>query len=143
MERYNAGFGSLSPAAGHFRKITGHYWKNLFFCYDVADLPRTNNDLEQAFGAFRHAQRRATGRKSASRSEVLQGPASIVVSLAARLRPFTAADLSRANIGGWQELRATIRKRRQLRNAGRRFRRAPEQFLDDLTQRTLQLLLPS
>jgi hypothetical protein len=30
-----------------FRKVTASYWPWLFHCYDYADLPRTNNDLEQ------------------------------------------------------------------------------------------------
>jgi hypothetical protein len=29
------------------RKVTASYWPGLFHCYDDADLPRTNNDLEQ------------------------------------------------------------------------------------------------
>jgi hypothetical protein len=56
----------LAPAAAHFAKVTASYWRGLFHCYDVPDLPRTNNDLEQYFGAARHLERRATGRKSAS-----------------------------------------------------------------------------
>jgi hypothetical protein len=34
----------------HFRKVTRSYRPRLFGCYDVAGLPRTNNDLEQFFG---------------------------------------------------------------------------------------------
>lgn len=30
-----------------FRKVTASYWLGLFHCYDQADLPRTNNELEQ------------------------------------------------------------------------------------------------
>ncbi len=37
----------------------------LFACYDVAGVPRTNNDLERAFGSHRYHKRRATGRKGA------------------------------------------------------------------------------
>ncbi len=33
--------------ATHFYKVTRSYWRGLFHCYDVPDLPRTNNDLEQ------------------------------------------------------------------------------------------------
>lgn len=45
--------GTLAPALDHFLKVTGSYWPGLFHCYAVADLPRTNNDLEQLFGAAR------------------------------------------------------------------------------------------
>ena len=53
----------MSGALGRFRKVTRSYWSGLFHCYDVADLPRTNNDLEQLFGAHRYHERRSSGRK--------------------------------------------------------------------------------
>jgi hypothetical protein len=55
--------GTLRPAVGHFLKVTRSYWPGLFHCYDVPDLPRTNNDLEHSFGSARYHQRRATGCK--------------------------------------------------------------------------------
>jgi hypothetical protein len=41
----------LATAAATFAKVSESYWPNLFHCYDVPALPRTNNDLEQYFGA--------------------------------------------------------------------------------------------
>lgn len=109
----------------------------------MEDLPRTNNDLEQTFGSFRFAQRRATGRKSASRNEVISGSARIAACLHARLRTFTAEDLAAADIVRWKELRQEINARREQRNAGRRFRKNPEHYLAELGERTLKLALPS
>ena len=43
-------FGRLAEAFDHFRKATRSYWAGLFRCYEVPDLPRTNNDLEQFLG---------------------------------------------------------------------------------------------
>ncbi len=40
------------------------YWKGLFHCYEVDDLPRTNNGTEQFFGRVKRHERRVTGRKS-------------------------------------------------------------------------------
>jgi hypothetical protein len=57
---------ALTTMLTTFRKVTASYWPGLFHCYDVPDLPRTNNDLEHYFGSARYAKRRATGRKSAS-----------------------------------------------------------------------------
>ena len=37
-----------------FVKVTRSYWPGLFACYDSADLPRTNNDLEHTFGSHRY-----------------------------------------------------------------------------------------
>jgi hypothetical protein len=59
--------------------VTASYGPLIFTCYDVPDLPRTHNDLEQMFGGLRHQLRRATGQKNA--------PASWVVCGATRLPP--------------------------------------------------------
>jgi hypothetical protein len=48
----------------HLDTIADRYWRGRFHCYDVQGLPATNNDLERDFGAFKRAERRATGRKS-------------------------------------------------------------------------------
>jgi hypothetical protein len=65
--------GPLAEAAAHFRTVTASYWPGLFACYDVTELPRTNNDLEHYFGTARHLERRATGRKGASPALVVRG----------------------------------------------------------------------
>jgi hypothetical protein len=53
--------GSLSSAIDHFVRTTHSFEKGLFHCYDVSDLPATNNDLEQCFGSLRYHERRTTG----------------------------------------------------------------------------------
>jgi hypothetical protein len=65
----------LSEPLGHFVKVSRSYEPGLFHCYDVADLPRTNNDLEQLFGSHRHHERRCSGRKVASPGLVVRGSA--------------------------------------------------------------------
>lgn len=142
MARHREQFGELSGAADHFIEITQHYWANLFFCYDIPDLPRTNNDLEQAFGSFRHAQRRATGRKKAMRGEVLHGQASVVACLGTMARIYTAKDLAKVDIVAWKALRSKIAKRRDHRTLGLRFRKNSAAYLHELTGRLLNLALP-
>jgi hypothetical protein len=56
----------LATMLSTFRKVTTSYWTGLFHCYDIPDMPRTNNSLEQFFGSARYHERRATGRKQAS-----------------------------------------------------------------------------
>ena len=46
--------GALADAIGHFRKVARSYRPGLFHCYAVSGLPRTNNDLEQLFGAWHY-----------------------------------------------------------------------------------------
>ena len=90
----------------HFRKVTRSYWPGLFRCYDVADLPRTNNDLEQFFGSYRYHERRASGRKVAWPGTVVRGSVRLVAAAATRLRPIEGADLVPSDLAAWRELRA-------------------------------------
>jgi hypothetical protein len=73
MERDKAQAGSLATGIDHFLKVTRSYAPGLFHCYDLENLPRTNNDLEHLFGRWRHHQRRCTGRKAAPASLVVEG----------------------------------------------------------------------
>jgi hypothetical protein len=53
LARHRGKLGSLIGAFDRFRKVTRSYWAGLFRCYEVAELPRTNNDLGQLFGSYR------------------------------------------------------------------------------------------
>ena len=85
MTRYQRAAGTLEPALMHFRKVTRSYWPGLFACYTVPELPRTNNELEQFFGAYRYHDRRTTGRKVASPGLVLNGSVCVIAAAATRL----------------------------------------------------------
>ncbi|GHO56308.1 hypothetical protein KSB_47830 [Ktedonobacter robiniae] len=76
-----------------FLKVTDSYWAGLFFCYEVADLPRTNNDLEHTFGSVSYHERRATGRKQASPGLVIRGAVRMVASVASQHSLFSGPDL--------------------------------------------------
>jgi hypothetical protein len=125
-----------------FRKVTASYWPGLFHCYDVADLPRTNNDLEQYFGSARYHERRATGRKTASPGVVVRGAVRIVASVATRLHHFCGADLQPTDIGRWYTLRDELDMRQQSRRAQFHFRRDPDVYLATLENKFLLLRLP-
>jgi hypothetical protein len=142
MGQHQAKAGALAPAIEHFLQVSRSYWPGLFHCYSVADLPRTNNDLEQFFGAHRHHERRATGRKGASPTLVLRGSVQLVAYAATLLRPFTGAELVPDQIHAWQELRQNLESRRQQRTHRRRFRRDPASYLAKLETDLLQLILP-
>jgi len=47
----------------HFRKIVRAFGARLFVCCDHPNIPRTNNDMEQALRALSTRERRYTGRK--------------------------------------------------------------------------------
>jgi hypothetical protein len=135
--------GTLAAAVDRFMKVTASYRPGLFHCYRVDGLPRTNNGLEQLFGAHRHHERRATGRKAASPALVLRGAVRLVAGVVARAGPVTARELAAADRERWSALRAGLERRRGARVMRRRFRRDPDAFLAQLEQRLLQPTLPS
>jgi hypothetical protein len=134
---------SVAEDLRHFLKVTKSYWGGLFACYSSPDLPRTNNDLEHAFGSHRYHERRASGRRRASPGLVVMGSARVISSLATRLRPEEGLVLRAGYVPRWQELRAQLEARRESRRKQRRFRHDPASYLAVLEQRCLQLLLPS
>ena len=142
MTRHQAAAGTLAPALGHFWKVTRSYWPGLFAGYTVPELPRTNNDLEQFFGASRSHDRRTTGRKVASPGLVLSGAVCVIAATATRLHTYSAAELAPENVKAWQELRQARETRRQQRTLRRRFRRDPVSYLATLEMHLLQLILP-
>lgn len=134
---------TLASAVTHFQKVTASYWPGLFHCYAVADLPRTNNDLEQYFGAARHLERRATGRKSASPALVVRGAVRVVAAVATRLQPLTALALRPRDVQAWRALRRQVEARHATRRAQARFRRDPQAYLASLEDTFLKPALPS
>ena len=142
LTRHQAGAGTLAPALGHFRKVTRSYWPGLFPCYTVPDLPRTNNDLEQFFGAYRYHDRRTTGRKVASPGLVLNGSVGVIAAAATQLHTYSAAERAPEHVSAWQALRQARETRRQQRTLRRRFRRDPASYLAKLEEDFLQLILP-
>src|SRR5262249_697042 len=142
MTRHQTAAGTLAPALAHFRKVTRSYWPGLFACYTVPALPRTNNELEQFFGAYRYHDRRTTGRKVASPSLVLSGSVCVIAAAATRLHIYSAAELAPENVSAWRELRQARETRRQQRILRRRFRRDPTSYLPPLQPNLLQLILP-
>ena len=73
IARHRRAAGRPAEAFAHFLKVTRSYWPGLFRCYEVAGLPRTNNELEQFFGSYRYHERRCSGRKVACPGTVVRG----------------------------------------------------------------------
>lgn len=143
MSRHAPSAGPLTGAVRHFVKVSRSYWPGLFACYEVADLPRTNNDLEQFFGSHRYHERRASGRKGASPALVLRGSARLLSAAATRRRRYTVEELSGVDRVRREELRRQLDQRRQRRVRRLRFRRDPQAFLRQLEDQLLQSTLPS
>jgi hypothetical protein len=140
----NAGrAGNLSGALGTFRKVTRSYWPGLFHCYDVPDLPRTDNDLEQLFGSHRYHERRSSGRKVASPGLVVRGSVRLPAAVATRLRgEVRGDDLIPSDLEAWRTIRAGLERRQEVRAQGRRFRRDPAAYLQELEEALIKETLP-
>lgn len=135
--------GNWSQAIAHVLKVTQSYGPHLFFCYQVPDLPRTNNGLEQAFGQVRFHERRATGRKGALPGLVVHGAVRVQAALASRLQSFTAQQLVPHDVHVWQALRAQIAFRQESRCKQSRFRRDPTVYLASLESKLIKESLRS
>jgi hypothetical protein len=143
MSPYRQVEGTLSSAVAQFLKVTKSYWRGLFQCYKVAELPRTNNDLEHYFGSTRYHERRASGRKAASPALVVRGSVRIIAAVATRARTFEAADIRPGDPEKWQTLRSSLERRRTTRQRQLRFRRDPVTYLARLEEQLLKQALPS
>jgi hypothetical protein len=142
MGRDRATVGALAPAIEHFRTVTQSYWPGLFACYQIPDLPRTNNDLEHFFGSARHHERRVTGRKVATPTLVVRGSVRLVAAVATRLKPPSSTQLRPVNLPAWRQLRADLDYRAEARRAQLRFRRDPAAYLAQIEATLLQPSLP-
>jgi hypothetical protein len=142
LARHRRATGRLAEAFEHFRKVTRSYWPGLFRCYDVEELPRTNNDLEQFFGSYRYHERRCSGRKVACPGTVVRGSVRLAASAATRLRSIEVADLVPSDLEAWRDLRGSLERRRDVRTLGRRFRRDPVAYLRSLEESLINQALP-
>ncbi len=142
IARHRRAAGRLAEEFTHFLKVTRSYWPGLFRCYDVAGLPRTNNDLEQFFGSYRYHERRASGRKVACPGTVVRGSVRLVAATATRLRRIEAADLVPSDLTAWRDLRGSLERRQAVRTLGRRFRRDPTAYLRSLEDSLIKQALP-
>ena len=125
-----------------FLKVTASYWPGLFHCYDVVDLPRTNNDLEHVFGSTRYHERRATGRKQASPGLVVRGSVRVVATIVTQNNHFSGFELAPRDLAQWRTLRKQVDYRHEARREQHRFRKDPERYLraleEHLSQRKMQ-----
>jgi len=132
MRADQATVGPLQPAVAHFLKVSTSYWPGLFHCYDVAGLPRTNNEQEQYFGSARYHQRRASGRVHATAATVVRGSVRVLAATASRRHAFGEYELRHPNLARWRELRQTLALRQEARRLQGRFRKDPAAYLATL-----------
>ena len=109
----------------------------------MADLPRTDNELEQCFGSVRYSERRASGRRGAIAALVVRGPVRVVTALALRRQCFLPRALSLKDPEAWSMMRDQLTSRREGRRKQLRFRKDPAAYLAALEDILLKTSLPS
>ncbi len=128
----------LGRVARNFLKVTANYGDGLFHCYDVPDLPATNNDLERRFGTLRYHERRSSGRRAVSGGLVLRGAVRVVAVLSTDRPDDVTEQLRLRDQEAWRTLRQQLDARAETRRAQRRFRHDPAAYLATLEQQLLQ-----
>jgi hypothetical protein len=129
MQEQKTSLGPLSTAIDHFVEITENFAPGLFLCYDVADLPQTNNELEHCFGVARAHERRATGRRGAIPGVVVRGSVRLMAVIIAQKEDLEAADLQLRDYQAWRQLRTQLQYRQEARRKQYRFRKDPAAYL--------------
>ena len=133
-----AALGPLAEAFEHFCHITDNFAVGLFRCYDIAGLPRTNNDLEHCFGVARVHERRATGRRGAIPGVVVRGSVRVMAAVTSKQQVFSVEDLRPRDDQRWRDLRRQLRQREETRRHQWRFRKSPAAYLAEVEARLLQ-----
>jgi hypothetical protein len=127
----------LAEWATSFYKVTRNYWRGLFECYGMPELPRTNNELEQYFGAARHHERRATGHKRPTSAVVVRGRVRVMAAVATHLYEWSGEALRPSSVEAWRKLRQELEVRHEARRASHRFRKDPAAYLAHLEAQLL------
>jgi hypothetical protein len=125
-----------------FYTVTRNYWHGLFECYEMEELPRTNNELEQFFGKARHHERRATGHKRPTSALVVRGSVRLVAAVATQMSDWSGGALRPSSVEAWRHLRKQLEERHEARRASRRFRKDPASYLAQLESQLLPIGLP-
>jgi hypothetical protein len=133
-----AALGPLVEAFEHFCHKTSNFAAGLFRCYDIAGLPRTNNDLEHCFGVARVHERRATGRRGAIPGVVVRGSVRVMAAVATPLQLFSVEELRPKDYQRWRDLRRQLQQREEARRQQWRFRKYPATYLAQIEARLLQ-----
>jgi hypothetical protein len=138
MQEQKTSLGTLSAAIDQFVEITENFAPGLFHCYDLPDLPRTNNELEHCFGVARTHERRATGRRGAIPGVVVRGSVRLMAVVMAQREDLQAADLQPRDYQAWWQLRTHLQYRQETRRQQWRFRKDPAAYLAALEAQLLE-----
>jgi hypothetical protein len=113
---------------------------DLYHCYDVPGLPRTDNALEQFYRQLKAGERRATGHRRSDRFVVRVGGFAAYAAAASALTEQTLREqLATVSAHACQVSRAHLRATQERQTKMHRFHLRPDRYLSDLEARWNQL----
>ena len=122
----------------HFLHVTENMRPRLICCYDVADMPRTNNDMEGFIRSVKTRYRRISGRKNWNRYLLRYGRMVAYYEADVRMgtdRTELEAKVRRVPAACWRAARAEQRACQEEQLKQFRFRHKRTQFLERLEAR--------
>ena len=115
-------------------KAVRHRWWGLFTCYQVANVPSSNNDLETFFKDMKHHQRRITGRKSVHEFILRYGSFAAFIDYTESLDDLLAR-LCQVKNKDFKQARQALQKVQLRLKKLYRFRHYPDLYFHDLETR--------
>jgi hypothetical protein len=126
----------LHPALAHLALVLRRLGAGLYHCYDVPDLPRTDNGLEQFYRRVKACERRITGHRRSDRFVMRLGEFAVyAVATGDLLEGAVLGQMARVSAPAWQDERAALRATGARQTTMWRFRRRRAAFLADLEAR--------
>jgi hypothetical protein len=130
----------LHPALAHLATVLRRLGAGLYHCYDVPDLPRTDNGLEQFYRRVKGCERRITGHRRSDRFVMRVGTCAVYAVAADRGEAALLRQIARVPAAAWRAERAALREAAYRQTQMWRFRRRRAAFLADLEARWTALM---
>ena len=113
---------------------------DLYHCYDVPGLPRTDNAMEQFYRQLKAGERRATGHRRSDTFVVRCGGfAAYAAAASMRSERELCAQLATVSVHACQRARTDLRATQERQTKMHRFHLRPDRYLSDLETRWNQL----
>lgn len=130
----------LRRPVAHVGTILRRLGDGLYHCYDVPDLPPTNNAQEQFYRRIKSGYRRATGRRRADAFVVrVGGFAAYATAASTTPEAEVLHHLAGVPAAAWQRERVALRATQERQAKMRRFRLRRTAYLADLEARWGQI----
>jgi hypothetical protein len=133
----------LQEQMAHLVSLLQRLGDQLYHCYDVPGLPRTNNDLEHFYRQLKCSERRITGHKRSDTFVVRVGGFAVYAVVAGdKAETALEEQLAGVTADAWQRERAMLRAIQERQVKMRRFHLHRSAYLADLEARWTELAQP-